>query len=113
MSNLINPEIESFYAQTSEENRLDLGLGPLEFERNKELIQKYLPKKKGVIIDVGGGPGVYAEWLASLGYEVHLFDPVEKAKDAERQKQDNLEKMTKKATLFERIENAIKSFGQH
>ena len=42
-----------------------------------------------------------------------LFDPVEKAKDAEMQKQENLEKMTKKATLFERIESAIKSFGQH
>lgn len=77
-SSLINPEIESFYAQTSEENRLELGLGPLEFERNKELIQRYLPKKKGTIIDVGGGPGVYAEWLAGLGHEVHLIDPVEK-----------------------------------
>jgi hypothetical protein len=42
-----------------------------------------------------------------------LFDPAEKAKDAEQQKQDNLEKMTKKATLFQRIESAIKSFGQH
>ena len=26
--------------------------------------------------DVGGGPGVYACWLAMLGYEVHLYDPV-------------------------------------
>ncbi|MFD2146508.1 GNAT family N-acetyltransferase [Mucilaginibacter antarcticus] len=46
-----------------------------------------------------------------------LFDPVEKAKDAERKKneekaEENLEKMTKKASLFERIESAIKSFGQ-
>ncbi len=46
-----------------------------------------------------------------------LFDPAEKAKDAEKkqaeQKADeNLEKMTKKAGLFERIESAIKSFGQ-
>lgn len=41
-----------------------------------------------------------------------LFDPVEKAKDAEKVKDDNLEKMTKKASLFERIEHAIKSFGQ-
>jgi len=24
----------------------------------------------------GGGPGVYAEWLAGLGYRVHLLDPV-------------------------------------
>ena len=41
-----------------------------------------------------------------------LFDPVEKAKDAEKVKEENLEKMTKKATLFQRIESAIKSFGQ-
>lgn len=76
-SQLINPEIDDFYAQTSEEHRLELGLGPLEFERNKELIQRYLPKK-GVIIDVGGGPGIYSEWLAGMGHEVYLVDPVEK-----------------------------------
>ncbi len=75
---LINPEIEKFYAQTSEEDRLRLGLGPLEFERNKDLILRFLPAKKGKIIDVGGGPGVYSEWLAGLGHEVYLVDPVEK-----------------------------------
>ena len=74
---LINPEIDDFYAQTSEENRLQLGLGPLEFERNKALISRHLPKK-GIVIDVGGGPGVYSEWLAGLGYQVYLIDPVEK-----------------------------------
>jgi SAM-dependent methyltransferase len=74
---LINPDIEDFYAQTSEEDRLQLGLGPLEFERNKDLILRYLPKR-GVIIDVGGGPGVYSAWLADMGHEVYLVDPVEK-----------------------------------
>ena len=29
------------------------------------------------MLDVGGGPGVYAVWLAGLGYEVALLDPVE------------------------------------
>jgi hypothetical protein len=38
-----------------------------------------------------------------------LFDPVEKAKDAE----EKIQNMSRKATLFERIENAIKSFSQH
>ncbi|MDB5117882.1 MAG: family N-acetyltransferase [Mucilaginibacter sp.] len=37
-----------------------------------------------------------------------LFDPAEKQKEYE----DKLRKITQKATLFERIENAIKSFGQ-
>jgi ubiquinone/menaquinone biosynthesis C-methylase UbiE len=76
-SKLINPDIDDFYSNTSEEGRLQLGLGPLEFERNKELISRYLPKK-GTIIDVGGGPGIYSEWLAGLGHEVTLIDPVEK-----------------------------------
>jgi ubiquinone/menaquinone biosynthesis C-methylase UbiE len=31
---------------------------------------------KSVILDVGGGPGAYSAWLADLGHEVHLVDPV-------------------------------------
>ena len=37
-----------------------------------------------------------------------LFDPVEKAK----QQEENAKEMSRKATLFQRIENAIKSFSQ-
>src|SRR5471032_797714 len=37
-----------------------------------------------------------------------LFDPAEKQKDIEEKSKN----MSRKATLFERIENAIKSFGQ-
>src|SRR6201994_2141796 len=37
-----------------------------------------------------------------------LFDPVEKAKEIE----EKLQNMSRKATLFERIEQALKSFGQ-
>jgi len=77
MPQLINPNIDSFYTATSEEGRLEIGLGPLEFERNKELISRYLAKK-GVVADVGGGPGIYAEWLAAMGHDVHLIEPVEK-----------------------------------
>lgn len=77
MANLIAKDIDNFYSATSEEGRLQLGLGPLEFERNKDLIGRYLTKKN-VVIDVGGGPGVYSEWLANLGHEVHLIEPVEK-----------------------------------
>lgn len=75
---LINPDIETFYTQASEETRLQIGLGPLEFERNKELILRFLPKKKSVVADVGGGPGLYAAWLSALGHNVYLIDPVRK-----------------------------------
>ncbi len=71
-------EIIDFYEQTSEEDRLKFGLGPLEFERNRELISRFLPQPGGIVIDVGGGPGIYSEWLANLGFEVYLVDPVKK-----------------------------------
>ncbi len=77
-TNLISNEIDRFYAGAAEDKRLTFGLGPLEFERNKELIGRYLPASGAVIIDVGGGPGVYAEWLAEMGHNVLLVDPVNK-----------------------------------
>jgi hypothetical protein len=67
---LISDEIDAFYSGASEETRLKLGLGPLEYERNQELIQRYLPKEICVIADVGGGPGIYAELLYLLGHQV-------------------------------------------
>ena len=76
--NLIDADITSFYTQSSEESRLKTGLGPLEFERNKELIARYLPECRGLIADIGGGPGHYAQWLAGLGHKVVLVDPVPK-----------------------------------
>ena len=47
----------------------------LEFERTKIILQERLPPV-GRLIDVGGGPGVYAAWFAARGYEVDLVDPV-------------------------------------
>lgn len=75
---LIDSEISDFYTQSSEDSRLKLGLGPLEFERNKDLISRYLPSSGGVIADIGGGTGHYAQWLTTLGHKVILVDPVPK-----------------------------------
>lgn len=71
-------EIRTFYEQTSEAVRLESGSGLLEFARTVELLTRYLPPPPAKIIDVGGGPGKYASWLAEKGYEVYLLDPVEK-----------------------------------
>lgn len=76
--NLIDPEISGFYTHSAEDSRLKTGLGPLEFERNKELISRYLPDYACVIADVGGGTGHYSSWLAGLGHRVILIDPVPK-----------------------------------
>src|SRR3712207_9115180 len=59
-----------------ERDRLDAGYGPLEQERTRETLARYLPPSPAVIADIGGGAGVYALWLAGRGYEVHLRDPV-------------------------------------
>ncbi|TDQ08188.1 class I SAM-dependent methyltransferase [Pedobacter metabolipauper] len=76
--NLIDSKINTFYTQSAEESRLKMGLGPLEFERNKDLISRHLPKPSCTIADVGGGPGHYSVWLAMLGHQVILIDPVRK-----------------------------------
>jgi 2-polyprenyl-3-methyl-5-hydroxy-6-metoxy-1,4-benzoquinol methylase len=73
---LISKELDNFYNKASEETRLEKGMGIFEFERIKELIKLHITKPKITIIDVGGGTGKYAEWLANKGHEVHLIEPV-------------------------------------
>ncbi|WP_300026912.1 bifunctional 2-polyprenyl-6-hydroxyphenol methylase/3-demethylubiquinol 3-O-methyltransferase UbiG [uncultured Maribacter sp.] len=75
---LVNRNIEAFYTRASEETRLEKGMGIFEFERIKSLIEKYLSNTSSKIIDVGGGTGKYAEWLAKKGHLVHLVEPVAK-----------------------------------
>lgn len=75
---LIPRNIEMFYNKASEETRLEKGMGLFEFERIKSLIEKYLSTSSSKIIDVGGGTGKYAEWLAKKGHEVYLVEPVAK-----------------------------------
>ncbi len=69
-------EIDSHYAAGLEAGRLTYGSGRLELARTQEILRRFLPPPPAVVADVGGGPGLYACWLASLGYEVHLYDPV-------------------------------------
>lgn len=83
---LIDSETEDFYLNTSEDDRLKYGLGPLEFERNQELITRFLHSNGGTIVDVGGGPGVYSQWLAGLGFNVILVEPLQKHIDLAKQK---------------------------
>ena len=64
-------------------------MGQLEFVRTQEIITRYLPAPPAVILDIGGGSGPYACWLAKVGYEVHLVDAVdlhiEQAQEASNQ----------------------------
>jgi len=74
----LHPHIAEYYADHFDEiDRLSVNtLGRLERERTKELLLRFLPPPPARVLDVGGGPGVYAAWLASLGYEVTLIEPV-------------------------------------
>jgi ubiquinone/menaquinone biosynthesis C-methylase UbiE len=76
MSHAADRDIAAFYARGLERDRLASGDGALEFLRTQALLERYLPAPPSEIIDVGGGPGRYAIWLAERGYRVHLVDPV-------------------------------------
>lgn len=64
------------YGTGYEQDRLGKGTSAIEFARTKELLQRFLPPPPATVLDVGGGPGAYALWLADLGYRVHLIDAV-------------------------------------
>jgi SAM-dependent methyltransferase len=66
----------SHYGTGVERVRLEDGGSRIEFARTKELLERHLPAAPARVLDVGGGPGAYAAWLAASGYTVHLIDPV-------------------------------------
>lgn len=71
----LSREVLEYYQQGREAGRLP-EVNQLEFVRTQAILTARLPTAPAVILDVGGGPGVYACWLATCGYEVHLMDPV-------------------------------------
>jgi SAM-dependent methyltransferase len=75
---LLQPEVLEHYEQEIvEADRLAPGSGPeLELLRTRDVIQRYAPAPPARVLDVGGGHGVYAAWLAGRGYSVRLLDPV-------------------------------------
>ena len=70
----IDETVLAGYNAGIERDRLRTGIGIIEFTRTKEILLEKLPKPPAVIYDIGGAYGEYSWWLASLGYEVHLFD---------------------------------------
>lgn len=77
---LEHEQIVDFYNAGAEIGRLERGIGKIEFERTKEILQRYISTDQPITIyDVGGGVGIYSTWLASLGHEVHLFELAHKA----------------------------------
>ncbi len=75
----MDQQVRSYYEDDfSEDDRLRLRAhGVLKRVRTQELLARFLPPPPAAVLDVGGGTGVHAEWLAERGYAVHLVDPVE------------------------------------
>lgn len=71
-------EMLRFYAaEYDEAARLGDDVNQLELARVRQIVRRHLPAGQRVL-DVGGGPGVHAAWLAEDGHDVHLVDPVER-----------------------------------
>ncbi len=72
------PDIVAFYrSRYVEDDRLCRSPhGQLEFVRTQELLRRVLPPAPATVLDVGGGTGVHARWLARDGYAVHVVDLV-------------------------------------
>ena len=73
---MLDQAIEAYYGRGEEARRLDGEGFPLERIRTQLTLRRVLPPPPATILDVGGAAGVYAFWLAELGYQVHLVDPV-------------------------------------
>jgi SAM-dependent methyltransferase len=88
----IPPEIAAHYDTGIEQTRLAQSVGHLELVRTQEIIERFFPPAPALVYDIGGGPGMYACWLARHGYTVHLLDAVplhvEQALAASRQQPD-------------------------
>jgi len=66
-------EVYKFYNNGAEIGRLERGLGVVEFDRSKEIIERHLSGVRS-ICDIGGGIGKYSDWLAGLGYDVTMVE---------------------------------------
>ena len=84
----LDPVIERFYELTHEEFRLASGPSRLEELRTRELILRHVPTPPATVLDVGGASGVYAFWLAELGYDVRLIDASSRLVEVARQRNE-------------------------
>jgi ubiquinone/menaquinone biosynthesis C-methylase UbiE len=84
---------DTYYNRGREEQRLSRGTGKLELARTQEIMSRYLQQPPVSVLDIGGGAGIYALWLAQQGYRVHLVDlvplHVEQARCASQKQPDH------------------------
>ena len=72
----ITAAVDAYYGRGGEVERLNGGRGRLEFLRTQDVLRRLLPPAPARVLDVGGGAGVHARWLAADGHRVRLVDPI-------------------------------------
>ena len=72
------PEIRAYYERAGEVDRLKGGFpsGPLELLRTKEIVLRFIRPAPLAVLDVRGGAGAHAAWLAQRGDRGQLVDPL-------------------------------------
>jgi SAM-dependent methyltransferase len=68
--------VDHYDREIDEDQRITEGLGQLELLRTREIVRRHLRPGPQRILDVGGGTGVHAAWLADDGHHVRLIDRV-------------------------------------
>lgn len=78
-------DVRAYYASFGEREwqRLEWAEGVVEFAVTTEMLARHL-RPSGRVLDIGGGPGRYTEWLAERGYRVTLADLSPKLLDIAR-----------------------------
>jgi ubiquinone/menaquinone biosynthesis C-methylase UbiE len=67
-------EVVGHYESIREEDRISSGFRRLELLRVQEVLKRHLPPAPAQVLDVGGGTGIHASWLAERGDSVHVVD---------------------------------------
>ncbi len=82
-------QVYEFYNNGAEIDRLEHGLGAVEFYRSKEIISRYLNGSNLTIYDIGGGIGKYSQKLAELGHNVTLVELAPNAVEYSKELSEN------------------------
>lgn len=83
MSDAEDGRLQLFYESSDESSRLVNREGRVEYLRTQRLLRAALDSRCR-ILDVGGGAGVHADWLAHDGHDVEVLDLVPHHVDAAR-----------------------------
>lgn len=68
--------VQAYYSRDEAHDRLDAGLGRVEFARTITVISRTIPRPPAIVLDMGAGPGRYTDWLLGAGYDVFMRDVV-------------------------------------